>query len=134
MSPWQEEAMEERRISHRSRICRGGKILFNNRRSVLDCTIRNLSPGGACVQVENLVGVPATFDLLIDGEDAPRPCRLVWQSHHRAGVEFAPRQPQTSPSDPHHARPVTTRAGNDLRSPRPNGAGPSTITGRSRSW
>jgi hypothetical protein len=55
--------MEERRISNRSRICRGGKILFNNRRSVLDCTIRNLSPGGACVQVENLVGVPATFDL-----------------------------------------------------------------------
>ena len=60
--------MEERRISHRSRICRGGKILFNNRRSVLDCTIRNLSPGGACVQVENLVGVPATFQL---GEARP---------------------------------------------------------------
>ena len=126
--------MEERRVSHRSRICRGGKILFNDRRSVLDCTIRNLSPGGACLQVESLLGVPATFDLLIDGEDAPRACRLMWQSQHRAGVEFALRRSETPPSDPHHARQVTTRAGNDLRSPRPSGAGPSTFTTRSRSW
>jgi hypothetical protein len=126
--------MEERRASHRGRTCRGGKILFNNRRSVLDCMIRNLSPEGACLQVESLVGVPATFDLLIDGEDAPRPCRLAWQSHHRAGVEFARRQSETPPSDPPHARLVASRAGNDLRSPRQHGAGPGTTTGRSRSW
>ena len=126
--------MEERRVSHRSRICRGGKILFNNRRSVLDCTIRNLSPGGACLQVESLVGVPATFDLLIDGEDGPRPCRLVWQSQHRAGVEFALRQSEPPPSDPPHARLAAPRTGNDLRGPRQNPAGPSTVTGRSRSW
>jgi len=87
--------VDERRESHRARMWRGGKILFNNRRSVLDCTIRNLSPGGACLQVESLVGVPATFDLLIDGEHAPRPCRLVWQSDHRAGVEFALAQSHT---------------------------------------
>jgi diguanylate cyclase (GGDEF)-like protein len=64
---------------------------------VLDCTIRNLSRDGACLQVESLLGVPEAFDLLIDGEAAPRPCRLVWQSDHRAGVQFAQRQPGTSP-------------------------------------
>jgi PilZ domain len=125
--------MEERRVSHRSRMCRGGKILFNNWRSVLDCTIRNLSPEGACLQVESLVGVPAAFDLLIEGEDAPRPCRLVWQSHQRAGVEFALHQSQTAPSDPHPVRVAARPTGDDVRWPRQNGVGRSTVTGRSRS-
>jgi hypothetical protein len=123
--------VEERRASHRSRTFRGGKILFNDRRSVLDCTIRNLSPEGACLQVESLVGVPAAFELLIDGEEAPRPCRLAWQSHDRAGVEFALRQAEALPSDPPHARVATPRASSDLRWPSRNGAG--APTGRSRS-
>jgi PilZ domain len=122
--------MEERRSSHRSRTYRGGKILFNDRRSVLDCTIRNLSPEGACLQVESLVGVPAAFDLLVDGDQAPRPCRLVWQSDHRAGVEFALRQSET-PSDPHHVRLAGPRTGNETR-PTQNEARFSAITGRSR--
>jgi diguanylate cyclase (GGDEF)-like protein len=108
--------VDERRASHRARTWRGGKVLFNNRRSVLDCTIRNLSPEGACLQVESLVGVPPAFDLLIDGEQAPRPCRLVWQSDHRAGVEFALRQSGTSPDgEPQKAFGLTAiRAGGEL--------------------
>ena len=129
-----EEAVEERRASHRSRTLRGGKILFNDRRSVLDCMIRNLSHEGACLQVESLVGVPATFELLIDGEEAPRPCRLVWQSHDRAGVEYALRRSEAPPSDPPHARVAAPRASSDLRSPGRNGAGAGAPTGRSRSW
>ena len=125
--------MEERRASHRSRTLRGGKILFNDRRSVLDCTVRNLSPEGACLQVESLVGVPAAFELLIDGDEAPRPCRLAWQSHDRAGVEFALGQAEPPPSDPPHARVAAPRAGSDSRRPSRNGAGASAPTGRSRS-
>jgi hypothetical protein len=101
---------------------------------VLDCTIRNLSADGACLQVESLVGVPTTFDLLIDGEEAPRPCRLVWQSQQRAGVEFTARRSQMAPSDPHHARPAASPAGNDLRGARHNRADPSTVASRPRSW
>src|SRR6202040_2771983 len=95
---------------------RGGKILFNNRRSVLDCTIRNLSPEGACLQVESLVGVPPAFDLRIDGEQAPRPCRLRWESGPRAGVEFALRQSGTSPDrEPQKALGLAAiRAGGEL--------------------
>jgi diguanylate cyclase (GGDEF)-like protein len=108
--------MDERRAIHRARTWRGGKILTNNRRSVLDCTIRNLSGDGACLQVESLVGVPDAFDLLIDGEHAPRPCRLVWQSDHRAGVQFASRQSGTSPDgEPPQARGLAAiRAGGEL--------------------
>ena len=126
--------MEERRASHRSRTFRGGKILFNDRRSVLDCTIRNLSPEGACLQVESLVGVPAAFDLLIDGEEAPRPCRLVWQSHDRAGVEFSLRPSEALASDAPQPQVAAPRAGSDSRRPNRNGAGAGATTGRSRSW
>jgi len=108
--------VQERRASHRSRTYRGGKILFNGRQSVLDCTIRNLSPEGACLQVESLVGVPPAFDLLIDGEHEPRPCRLAWQSHDRAGVEFALPQAQTPANgEPHQAyQQAAPRSGVDL--------------------
>jgi len=126
--------VQERRASHRSRTLRGGKILFNDRRSVLDCAVRNLSPEGACLQVESLVGVPAAFELLIDGEEAPRLCRLAWHSHDRAGVEFALRQPEPPPSGLPHARVAASRAGSDLRSPSGHGAGAGAPTGRSRSW
>jgi PilZ domain-containing protein len=129
-----EEPVEERRESHRSRTLRGGKVLFNDRRSVLDCMIRNVSPEGACLQVESLVGVPPDFELLIDGEEAPRPCRLVWQSHDRAGVEFGPSQSEAPTNDPPHARVAAPRAGSDLRQHSRDGAGSSGTTGRSRSW
>jgi diguanylate cyclase (GGDEF)-like protein len=106
--------MDERRASQRARTWRGGKILLNNRRSVLDCTIRNLSREGACLQVESPLGVPPAFDLLIDGEQAPRPCRLVWQSDHRAGVAFAARQSQTPHGDAQRAGLAAIRAGGEL--------------------
>ena len=38
--------MAERRTVPRTRILRGGKILFNDKRSVIDCTVRNLSEVG----------------------------------------------------------------------------------------
>ncbi len=126
--------MEERRESHRSRTFRGGKILFNDRRSVLDCTIRNLSPEGACLQVESLIGVPAAFDLLIDGEEAPRPCRLVWQSHDRAGVEFTLRSSEGPPSDVPGPQVASPRTGSDSRGSTRNGADAGATPGRSRSW
>ena len=126
--------MEERRESHRARILRGGKVLFNDRRSLLDCTIRNLSPEGACLQIESLVGVPPDFELLIDGEEAPRACRLMWQSEHRAGVAFEARPFQPAASDPPHPQMTAPRAGSDSRWPSRPGAGSGGATGRSRSW
>ena len=80
--------MQERRHSPRSRTLRAGKILFNNKRSVIDCMVRNISAHGACVLVANVVGIPETFDLVIDGEPASRACTRVWHAHNRLGIEF----------------------------------------------
>ena len=80
--------MQERRHSPRTRTLRAARILFNNRRSVIDCMVRNVSAHGACLLVANVVGIPASFDLMIDGESASRACTMVWHAHNRLGIEF----------------------------------------------
>jgi hypothetical protein len=81
--------MHEQRRSQRVRTLRAGKIVFNNKGSVIDCTVRNLSRTGACLLVANVLGIPSAFELLIDGEAETRSCRRVWHAQNRMGVEFA---------------------------------------------
>jgi|ERR1700722_20006169 PAS domain-containing protein len=78
--------MVERRQESRHRTLKAGQIVFNNKRSVFDCLVRNLSDNGACIQVNGSVDIPIEFELDVDGET--RPCRLVWMTDMRAGIEF----------------------------------------------
>jgi PAS domain-containing protein len=79
--------MDERRREHRSRTLRSGKIVFNGKRSVIDCVVRNLSDTGACLQVSNPTSVPPGFELVIDGDGASG-CHVVWRSDTRVGIAF----------------------------------------------
>jgi diguanylate cyclase (GGDEF)-like protein len=81
--------MDERRHEQRHKTLRSGKIIFNHRRSVIDCLVRNLSDGGTCLEVNSAVGIPATFDLSIDGEEGTHACQRIWESETRVGVEFS---------------------------------------------
>src|ERR1700757_5133900 len=78
-------AMLERRHSQRARTLRAGKIVFNNKSSIIDCMVRNVSRSGACLLVSSVIGVPSTFDLLIEGEAVSRPCKMVWNNQNRVG-------------------------------------------------
>lgn len=80
--------MEERRRETRHRTLRSGKIVFNDRRSVVDCLVRNLSPGGACLQVNTSFGLPAAFELMIDGNERGIPADMAWATQTRVGVVF----------------------------------------------
>jgi len=79
--------MPERRNNERRCSLLSGRAVFNGRRSVIDCLVRNLSPEGACLQVQSAAGIPIEFDLEIGGEPT-RPVRQIWQSENRIGVEF----------------------------------------------
>ena len=78
--------MDEHRIHPRLRTLKSGKIVFNQKSSVLDCTIRNLSRSGACLQVVDPTGAPQNFDLLVGG--VSRACQISWRSGTRIGVIF----------------------------------------------
>jgi hypothetical protein len=72
----------------RHRALKAGRIVFQ-RRSVLDCTVRNLSSTGACLDMPSTVGVPDVFELIIESEGITRSCRIAWRSERRIGVHFS---------------------------------------------
>jgi hypothetical protein len=86
-----EEAMEttqERRSAPRKRVFKGAKIILNDSRTVIDCDLRNLSETGARIAVDTAAAIPASFDLLIEGESQPRHCRRSWLADRSLGVIF----------------------------------------------
>jgi len=80
--------MDERRKKRRQRTFKAGKIVFNDQRSVLDCTARDVTNEGACLALGSAGGLPDTFDLLIPVDSFKRSCRVVWKSSDRVGVKF----------------------------------------------
>jgi diguanylate cyclase (GGDEF)-like protein len=88
--------VQERRHVPRTRALKAGKILLNDRRSVIDCVVRNYSEAGACLQVASVVGVPPIFDLQIDGESIPHACEAVWHAQNRIGIVFHSRPEQAA--------------------------------------
>jgi hypothetical protein len=81
------EPLTEQRGAQRRTTLKGAHIAFNAGRSTIDCTVRNLSSKGAKLQVASVVGVPDTFDLMLQGH-ARQPCRVVWRTLKELGVEF----------------------------------------------
>ena len=79
----------ERRRQQRTRTLKSARILFNQHRSVIDCTVRNISSGGACLNVASVVGIPERFDVLFEADQSIRSCRMVWHREKQIGVEFS---------------------------------------------
>lgn len=80
-------SQSENRNTQRRTTLKGGRIVFNAGRSTITATVRNLSSKGAKLQVSSVVGIPETFDLILDG-GARQPCRVVWRTLKELGVAF----------------------------------------------
>jgi hypothetical protein len=79
--------MDEHRAASRRRVLKAGTISFN-RAGGITCTVRDLSASGARLEVESPVGIPASFDLVIDSDQVTRHCEVVWRAERRIGVVF----------------------------------------------
>jgi hypothetical protein len=62
-------------------------VVFDGGRRQLQCIIRNLSPGGAKLEVPSVTGLPNTFDLVLPGM-RPHGCRVAWRALREVGVQF----------------------------------------------
>ena len=78
--------MNEHRVSPRRRLLKTGQIALSEKAPKLECTIRNLSDTGACLQVSTTTGMPTSFDLIVEG--ARHTCKIVWRTETRLGVAF----------------------------------------------
>ena len=76
----------ERRQEPRRRTLKAGRVLID-KKSVLNCTIRNLSEHGGRVDIDSVVGVPEEFVLDIAGEGTRR-ARTVWKTYTSLGVKL----------------------------------------------
>ena len=76
------------RIDVRRRTLKGGRLSFDDGLGNTECVIRNLSPGGARIQVANIRSVPSEFVLTFDADGSSRPCFVRWRRGDSLGVEF----------------------------------------------
>jgi diguanylate cyclase (GGDEF)-like protein len=72
----------------RRRVLKAGSILFNDRRSTIDCTIKSLGPDSAGISVSNSAGIPPEFILAIKGEGFETACRIIAQDRQNIEVAF----------------------------------------------
>jgi diguanylate cyclase (GGDEF)-like protein len=72
----------------RRRVLKAGQILFNDRRSAIDCTIRSLGEDGAGLDVVTATGIPEHFTLLIRSDGFETNCRAVARAERHLEVTF----------------------------------------------
>jgi PilZ domain len=79
--------MVEKRAARRYRVLKGATIAFDG--NGIACTVRNLSAGGAAIDLAEHAHLPLSFTLLIESDRFIRRCRPVWSSERRIGVAFS---------------------------------------------
>jgi PilZ domain len=82
-----EKPPQEHRNEARHRALKAARIVFKGHEAVFDCVVRNLSDGGACLKVESPIGIPDSFELMLD-DASVRHCRVVWRKATQIGVNF----------------------------------------------
>jgi hypothetical protein len=80
--------VERRRVARQKSFLRG-MIYFNNRRNVVDCLIRDISPYGARLIFSDAVTTPDHLDLYIPQKDQTLRSQVIWRHGQEVGVALA---------------------------------------------
>jgi hypothetical protein len=91
--------MKDRRIASRQRSFLQGRIYFNNRRSSINCLVRDYSDTGAKLKFSESVTVPEAMELYIPNKDEFRRVRVQWRVGDEMGIAFG-EQDEGAPADP----------------------------------
>ena len=79
---------DERRTLLRKRSFLQGRLYFNNRRSSLDCLVRDISNQGAKLKVSDSVAIPEIVELHIPNKDETYRAKVQWRTGFEIGVTF----------------------------------------------
>ncbi|MCS3761587.1 PilZ domain-containing protein [Bradyrhizobium sp. 62B] len=74
------------RVKPAGLVSRQAKIITDARAPVINCTLIDYSPGGACVDLGGQVNIPDRFELL--HVNTKKRCRIAWKRGTRVGVVF----------------------------------------------
>jgi hypothetical protein len=81
-------ALKERRASARQRSFLQGRIYYNNRRTSVDCLVRDISEHGAKLKFAAAVTTPDVIELQIPAKDEISRVRVQWRFGNEIGVAF----------------------------------------------
>jgi hypothetical protein len=80
--------MRERRIAARQRSFLQGRVYFNNRRSSIDCLVRDISGTGAKLVFSSTITIPDVVELWLSNKEEVRRARVQWRRGDEVGVTF----------------------------------------------
>ncbi len=80
--------MLDRRQSVRDRVILGSVASINDRGSTMDCVVRNMSAGGACVEFEETAKLPDEMRVTIARKGCSFFGRMMWRQAGRVGLAF----------------------------------------------
>jgi len=77
----------DQRSQHRKPTFRFGIITCGADRRILS-VVKNISPTGALIEVDNALEIPDEFTLTIESEPSSRVCRVAWKKGKQIAVNF----------------------------------------------
>ena len=89
-------AHADQRKHPRHRVLKDGKIISSNNHGIVDVTVRDLSVGGARIQMPKNIDFREPFSLLITSEGILYPATAKWRNGEMMGIEFV-NEPQHVP-------------------------------------
>jgi PilZ domain-containing protein len=86
----------DRRTKQRNQTFKFGVITCEPDRRILS-VVKNISPTGALLELDNALEIPDQFTLTIDSEPEARVCRVAWKKAKQIAVNFGGVQRETKP-------------------------------------
>jgi len=78
--------MNDKRVADRRRILKSAFIVLSDKAPKIECAVRNASENGAALHVSTTIGLPGSFDVVVEGKR--RRCRSQWRTDTQIGVTF----------------------------------------------
>ena len=93
--------MEEKRKHPRTEIDEPAYVSAGG--SVMSCVVRNISPEGAAIDIENPAFVPPQFRLVMANGSSVRECRIAWIQQKADRRNFRCSRRNSSPDEAREA-------------------------------
>jgi hypothetical protein len=90
-------ALKERRTAARQKSFLQGRIFFNNRRTSVDCLVRDISEHGAKLKFAAAVTTPDIVELQIPAKDEVYRAHVQWRFDNEVGVTFGVGEGEQAP-------------------------------------
>jgi hypothetical protein len=80
--------MKERRSASRQKSFLQGRIFFNNRRTSVDCLVRDFCQHGARLKFASMTATPDVLELYLPNKDESYRAKVQWRNGDELGVVF----------------------------------------------